>query len=132
LTETKLKGSGGHVIADITDEQKKKADLGVGELFLAPIGKLEPAKMLKHYCKNCEEEFDGPPKIQSETTNEEVAENLNLIERGQYTGEKCNGVIGEFRVVQKQDESDSFFKFFKDKTKLPRQLLTPQLLQLQI
>ncbi len=31
---TKLKGSGGHIIAEITDEQSKKADLGVGELFL--------------------------------------------------------------------------------------------------
>lgn len=105
MTETKLKGSGGYVVADITDEQKQKADLGVGELFLAPIGKLETAKMLKHYCKNCDAEFDNPPKIQSESTNEEVAENLNLVERGQYTCEKCNNIIGEFRVFQKQDES---------------------------
>ena len=105
MTETKLKGSGGWVIADITEEQAKKADLGVGELFLAPIGKLEPAKMLKHYCKNCDAEFANPPAIQSEQTNEEVAENLNLIERGQYVCEKCSGIIGEFRVFQKQDES---------------------------
>jgi len=106
LVETKLYGSGGYVIADITDEQTKKADLGVGKLFLAPIGKLEEQKMSKHYCKECEAEFDSPPKIQlEENTNEEVADNLVLVERGQYTCQKCNSIIGEYRVFKKQDEA---------------------------
>jgi len=106
LVETKLYGSGGYVIADITDEQAKKADLGVGKLFLAPIGKLEEQKMSKHYCKECEAEFDNQPKIQlEENTNEEVADNLVLVERGQYTCEKCNSIIGEYRVFKKQDET---------------------------
>ena len=106
MVETKLYGSGGYVIADITDEQAKKADLGVGKLFLAPIGKLEEQKMSKHYCKECEAEFDNPPKIQlEENTNEEVADNLVLVERGQYTCEKCNSIIGEYRVFKKQDET---------------------------
>ncbi len=106
MVETKLHGSGGYVIADITDEQTKKADLGVGKLFLAPIGKLEEQKMSKHYCKECEAEFDSPPKIQlEENTNEEVADNLVLVERGQYTCEKCNSIIGEYRVFKKQDET---------------------------
>ena len=104
---TKLKGSGGHIIAQITEEQKKKADLGVGKLFLAPIGKLDEKAMLKHYCNSCETEFDNPPKIQiEEKTNEEVADNLNLVERGQYTCQKCNSIIGEYRVFAKQDESE--------------------------
>jgi len=108
LVETKLYGSGGYVIADITDEQAKKADLGVGKLFLAPIGKLEEQKMSKHYCKECEAEFDNPPKIQlEENTNEEVADNLVLVERGQYTCEKCNSIIGEYRVFKKQDEASN-------------------------
>ena len=36
-----LHGSGGRITADITDEQAKLSDLGVGKNFLAPIGKLE-------------------------------------------------------------------------------------------
>ena len=36
-------------LADLTEEQAKKADLGVGKLFLAPVGKLEEQKMSKHY-----------------------------------------------------------------------------------
>jgi len=40
MTQQKLQGSGGYIMADITDEQAKVADLGVGKLFLAPIGKL--------------------------------------------------------------------------------------------
>ena len=36
---------------------------------------------------------------------EEVADNLMLLERGQYTCEKCNSIIGEYRVFKKNDES---------------------------
>ena len=49
MLETKLYGSGGYIIADITEEHAKKADLGVSKLFLAQIGKLEEEKMKKHY-----------------------------------------------------------------------------------
>jgi hypothetical protein len=111
MVEIKLQGSGGYVIAELTDEQAKKADLGVGKLFLAPVGKLEAEKMSKHYCNNCEAEFDNPPKIQlEENTNEEVADNLILVERGQYTCEKCNSIIGEYRVFKKNDESSEVGK----------------------
>ncbi len=107
MAEFKVQGSGGYVIAELTEEQAKKADLGVGKLFLAPIGKLESEKMLKHYCNNCETEFGNPPKIQlEESTDEEVADNLVLVERGQYTCEKCSGIIGEYRVFKKNDETD--------------------------
>lgn len=106
MAELKVQGSGGYIIADLTDEQAKKADLGVGKLFLAPIGKLETEKMFKHYCNNCETEFGNPPTIHlEESTNEEVADNLILVERGQYTCEKCSSIIGEYRVFKKKDES---------------------------
>lgn len=106
MAEFKLQGSGGHIIAELTEEQAKKADLGVGKLFLAPIGKLEEQKMSKHYCKNCEVEFNNPPNIHlEENTNEQVSDNLILVERGQYTCQQCNGIIGEYRVFQKKDES---------------------------
>jgi len=106
VTEFKLQGSGGYIIADLTEEQAKKADLGVGKLFLAPIGKLEEQKMSKHYCKNCEFEFNNPPNIHlEENTNEQVADNLILVERGQYTCQQCSSIIGEYRVFKKQDES---------------------------
>ncbi len=107
MSETKLHASGGYIIADITKEQAKKADLGVGKLFLAPIGKLEEEKMKKHYCKICEEEFSMSPKIHLEEKNrEEVADNLVLVERGQYTCQKCDSIIGEYRVFEKQDETE--------------------------
>ena len=97
-----LHGSGGRVIADITDEQAKKADLGVGKCFLAPIGKLEERNMQKYFCKKCESEVDGSPKIQvEESPNESVADGLILVERGQYTCNKCSSIIGEYRVFEK-------------------------------
>ncbi len=111
MSETKLYGSGGYIIADITEEQAKKADLGVGKLFLAPIGKLEEEKMKKHYCKICEEEFNNPPKVHLEEKNrEEVADNLLLVERGQYNCQKCNSIIGEYRVFEKKDDSGEIGK----------------------
>ena len=105
MTELKLHGSGGWVIAEITEDQAKKADLGVGKLFLAPIGKLEKQKILKHFCKNCKAEFDNSPKIHlEEKPNELVANNLILVERGQYTCKKCDSIIGEYREFKKKDE----------------------------
>ena len=104
-------GSGGYIIADISLELQKKADLGMGKLFLAPVGKIEENLLKKHYCKNCNEEFKSPPKIKVEEKNhEEVADNLLLVERGQYTCAKCDTTIGEYRVFQKQDESSEVGK----------------------
>ena len=89
-------------MADITEEQAKKADLGVGKCFLAPVGKLEEKNMQKYFCKNCDTEFDGSPKIQiEERPNEAVADGLILIERGQYVCQKCSSIIGEYRVFEK-------------------------------
>ena len=106
MSETTLHGSGGYVVANITEEQAKKADLGVGKLFLAPIGKLKEKEIIKHYCKICEEEFDSSPKVHLEENNhEEVADNLILVEKGQYNCQKYNSTIGEYRVFEKKDES---------------------------
>ncbi len=100
--QVKLKGSGGHIFANITEEQEKKADLGVGELFLAPLGRLDKESILNHYCKNCDKEFESSPAISFETPNEVVAENMVLVERGQYLCNTCNGVIAEYRKFDKQ------------------------------
>ena len=97
-----LHGSGGRVMADITEDQAKKADLGVGKCFLAPVGKIEEKNMQKYFCKKCDLDFDGSPKIQiEESPNEPVADDLILIERGQYVCQKCNSIIGEYRVFKK-------------------------------
>ena len=36
----KLRGSGGFVMAKVTDEQQSKGNLGGPDLFLAPVGRL--------------------------------------------------------------------------------------------
>lgn len=111
LPEAKLHGSGGYIVAEISNEQQKKADLGVGKLFLAPVGKLDEKLMKQYFCKNCNVEFENPPKIHLEENNrEEVADNLVLVERGQYTCEKCEAIIGEYRVFQKENEFNEIGK----------------------
>ena len=101
----KLRGSGGYVMATVTDEQQMKGNLGGPDLFLAPIGRLDGDKITKHFCNTCEKEFEGPPKIEFENPNEEVAENLILAERGQYICNSCNASIAEYRDFKKQDEA---------------------------
>ena len=100
----KLRGSGGYVMATVTDEQQMKGNLGGPDLFLAPIGRLDDDKITKHFCNTCEKEFDGPPKIEFENPNEEVAENLVLAERGQYICKACNASIAEYREFKKPNE----------------------------
>ena len=92
-------------MATVTDEQQMKGNLGGPDLFLAPIGRLDSDKITKHFCNTCEKEFEGPPKIEFENPNEEVAENLILAERGQYICNSCNASIAEYRDFKKQDEA---------------------------
>ena len=101
----KLRGSGGYVMATVTDEQQMKGNLGGPDLFLAPIGRLDIEKITKHFCNTCEKEFEGAPKIEFENPNEEVAENLILAEKGQYICNSCNASIAEYREFKKQDEA---------------------------
>ncbi len=101
----KLRGSGGYVMATVTDEQQMKGNLGGPDLFLAPIGRLDVEKITKHFCNTCEKEFEGAPKIEFENPNEEVAENLILAEKGQYICNSCNASIAEYREFKKQDEA---------------------------
>ena len=100
----KLRGSGGYVMATVTDEQQMKGNLGGPDLFLAPIGRLDAKTITKHFCNTCEKEFEGPPKIEFENPNEEVAENLVLAERGQYICKACNASIAEYREFKKPNE----------------------------
>ena len=102
----KLRGSGGYVMATVTDEQQMKGNLGGPDLFLAPIGRLDDNKITKHFCNTCEKEFEGPPKIEFENPNEEVAENLVLAERGQYICKACNASIAEYREFKKPNEEN--------------------------
>ena len=104
MVEKQLHGSGGWIIADITVEQEKNADLGVGKLFIAKIEKLDLEKMKKYFCKNCDFEFDGQAKIHvEEAENEAISDELILIERGQYTCHKCDSIISEYRVFSKNE-----------------------------
>ena len=103
MTDTQLAGSGGHVIADITDEQKKKADLGVGKLFLMHLGKIDESKISKYFCKQCDSEFSEAPKLKIENPNEELGQGMTLLAIGQYLCTKCNAVIGEYREFSKKE-----------------------------
>jgi hypothetical protein len=75
LTEIQLDGSGGWINADLTDEQVTKSKLvpNMDKHFLSSLEKLDTAKMSKHFCKQCDVEFDGPTQIQiEEKPNEEL------------------------------------------------------------
>ena len=103
MTQTQLSGSGGHLTADITDEQKKKADLGVGKLFLMPLGKIDESKISNYFCKKCNSEFSEAPKLKIENPNEELGQGMTLLVIGQYLCSKCNSVIGEYREFSKKE-----------------------------
>lgn len=100
----KLRGSGGYVMAQVSDEQQRKGNLGGPDLFLAPIGRLESDLISKYFCNTCEKEYEGSPKVEYENPNEEVAQNLVLLERGQYLCTTCGSAIAEYREFQKPDQ----------------------------
>ena len=100
----KLRGSGGFVMAQVSDDQQRKGNLGGPDLFLAPIGRLDVQLISKYFCNTCEKDYEGGPKIEFENPNEEVAQNLILKERGQYVCTTCGSTIAEYREFQKVGE----------------------------
>jgi sporulation protein YlmC with PRC-barrel domain len=104
LRVKKLRGSGGYVMAQVSDEQQRKGNLGGPDLFLAPIGRLEPELISRYFCNTCEKDYEGSPKIEYENPNEEVAQNLILLERGQYLCTMCGSTIAEYREFRKPDQ----------------------------
>ncbi|MGI0008413.1 MAG: hypothetical protein ACRD92_02195 [Nitrosopumilaceae archaeon] len=101
----KLRGSGGYVMASVTDDQQRKGNLGGPDLFLAPVGRIDVEKISKYFCNTCEKDFEGSPRIDYETPNELVADNLMLLEKGQYICTNCGSVLAEYRSFSKPDES---------------------------
>ena len=103
----KLRGSGGFIMATVNEDQQRKGNLGGPDLFLAPVGRLDSEKISKYYCNICEKEYEGSPKIEYENPNEIVAENLILLEKGQYLCTTCGSVLAEYRNFSKPDETAS-------------------------
>ncbi|MDE1832215.1 MAG: hypothetical protein KGI02_07590 [Thaumarchaeota archaeon] len=103
----KLRGSGGFIMATVNDDQQRKGNLGGPDLFLAPVGRLDSEKISKYYCNTCEKEYEGSPKIEYENPNEIVAENLVLLEKGQYMCTTCGSILAEYRNFSKPDEAAS-------------------------
>ena len=101
----KLRGSGGYIMALVTDDQQRKGNLGGPDLFLAPVGRLEKDKISKYYCNTCEKDYEGSPKIDYDNPNELVADNLMLLEKGQYICTACGSVLAEYRNFSKPKES---------------------------
>lgn len=100
----KLRGSGGFVMASIGDDLQQKGNLGGPDLFLAPIGRLPESSVSSYHCNVCEKDYSGCPKIDYESPNETVADNLVLTERGQYTCTTCDSPIAEYRVFRKPED----------------------------
>jgi sporulation protein YlmC with PRC-barrel domain len=97
LKEKKLRGSGGHVYAKITEEEQRRGNLGGPELFLAGVGRLDDSRFSKYYCSKCEKEYKGSPMINYENPNEQLGEGVTLIEKGEYKCKTCNSVLAQYR-----------------------------------
>jgi sporulation protein YlmC with PRC-barrel domain len=100
----RLRGSGGYVLAKVTEEEQRKGNLGGPELFLAGVGRLHENRLVKHYCNRCEEEFDGPPSIVYDNPNEDLGEGVVLEEKGEYKCKKCKNTIAQYRKFRTQDK----------------------------
>lgn len=104
LREKKLRGSGGYVIADITDEEQKKGNLGGPELFLAGIGRLPTDRFVKYHCNKCDKDYEGSPNIDFENPNEDLGEGVTLYEKGEYKCNTCKSIIAQYRKFDAPEE----------------------------
>jgi sporulation protein YlmC with PRC-barrel domain len=105
LKEKKLRGSGGFVIASVSDDEQKKGNLGGPELFIAGIGRLDKNRILKYYCNKCEKDYFESPDIIYENPNEEVGEGVILVEKGEYKCLFCKNTISQYRKFNNDQDS---------------------------
>lgn len=108
FVEKKLRGSGGYVIAKVSDDEQKIANLGGPELFLAGIGKLDKDRFKKYYCNKCEKEYQGAPNLEFENPNEDLGENITLKEKGEYKCKNCDYIIAQYRKFDESKDNANF------------------------
>ncbi len=97
LEEKKLLGSGGYVFAKLTEQEELRASLGVPQIFLANVERLNENRFSKYFCNKCNREYTGCPLIRYECPNEGLGEGVILIEKGEYICRMCNNVIAIYR-----------------------------------
>jgi len=66
LEEKKLLGSGGYVFAKLTEQEELRASLGVPQIFLGSVGRLNENRFSKYYCNKCAKEYPDCPVISYE------------------------------------------------------------------
>jgi sporulation protein YlmC with PRC-barrel domain len=107
LERKTLKGSGGHVVANLTESEIKKARLGGPELFLGAFGRLDKDRIVNYYCKNCNKDYEGAPEIKYEKLNQEVAKGYTLSEQGEYLCKQCGSLIAQYKKFAETSEQQS-------------------------
>jgi len=107
LEKKTLKGSGGHIVANLTEFEIKKAKLGGPELFLGALGRLDKDRIVKYHCKNCDKDYEGAPEIKYEKVNQEVAKGYTLSEQGEYLCKQCGSLIAQYKKFAESNESQS-------------------------
>lgn len=106
LEKKTLKGSGGHVVANLTLQEIKNGGVVGIDIFLGAVGRIEEKRILQYFCKKCNKEFDGTPKIKYEKLNEEVAKGHTLSEQGAYICKQCESIIAQYKTFAEQDEKN--------------------------
>jgi hypothetical protein len=101
LEEKKLLGSGGYAFAKLTEKEEIKAGLGVPQIFLGNIGRLDEDRFSRYFCNKCQKEYTGSPVIYYENPDEELGEDVILIEKGEYKCKACNNTIAQYRKFNK-------------------------------
>lgn len=80
-------------MAKLTEQEELRASLGVPQIFLANIDRLNEDRFSRYFCNKCDREYTGCPKIVYENPNEELGEGIILIEKGEYRCKICNNII---------------------------------------
>jgi len=103
LEEKKLLGSGGYVFAKLTEHEELSANLGVPQIFLGNVGRLNESRFSKYYCNKYRKEYPGSAVINYENPNEELGEGVILVEKGEYKCRICNNTIAHYRKFTKRE-----------------------------
>ena len=115
----KLRGSGGYIMATVTDEQQMKGNLGGPDLFLAPIGRLNDDKINVKYLEranksvermiNIVEDLEVISKLETEQSQLDI-QSFNIVQLVNEVLEAFEMKAGQMKVeLELINESQSQF-----------------------
>jgi transposase-like protein len=80
-------GSGGYVFAKLTEQEELRASLGIPQIFLSNVERLNEDRFSRYFCKKCGKKYLGSLLITYGSPSENIGEDVMLPKKENINAE---------------------------------------------